>query len=66
MGFKHIPRIPVGADLSAFAGCSGIPLHLLNRIIGPLHHPSLCSHAYNYFIHPQGLLIIVGIPSPID
>ena len=40
MGFKQLPRIPVGADLfaptadlSAFAGCSGIPLHLLKLII---------------------------------
>ncbi len=43
MGFKQIPRIPVGADLfaptadlSAFAGCSGIPLNLLKLIIGTL------------------------------
>ncbi len=35
MHFKQIPQIPVGADLSAFAGCSGIPLHLLKLIIGP-------------------------------
>jgi len=35
MGFKQITRIPVGADLSAFAGCSGIPLNLWNCIIGP-------------------------------
>jgi hypothetical protein len=35
MGFKQITRIPVGADLSAFAGCFSIPLNLLNRIIGP-------------------------------
>ena len=27
---------------------------LLNRIIGPLRHPSLRSHAHNYFIHPPG------------
>ncbi len=26
------------ADLSAFAGCSGIPLNLLNLIIGPNRH----------------------------
>jgi hypothetical protein len=33
MGFKQVPRIPVGADLSAFASCSGIPLNLLKLII---------------------------------
>src|SRR5260221_1021033 len=27
------------ADLSAFAGCSAIPLHLLKLIIGPVPHP---------------------------
>jgi len=59
MGFRQIPRIPVGADLSrpppiyrpllavliphiiyetslsAFAGCSAIPINLLNLIISP-------------------------------
>ena len=47
MGFKQIPRIPVGcrsyiahtADLSAFAGYSTIPVNLLNFIIGPNRHP---------------------------
>ncbi len=28
----------VGADLSAFAGCSAIPSNLLNLIIGPTRH----------------------------
>jgi hypothetical protein len=32
MNFKQITRIPVGADLSAFAGCSAIPLNLLKLI----------------------------------
>ena len=34
MGFKQIPQTPVGADLSAFVGCSALPLHLLKLIIG--------------------------------
>jgi hypothetical protein len=32
MGFKKIPRKPVGADLSAFAGCSALPLNLLGKV----------------------------------
>ncbi len=31
MGFKQIPQIPVGADLSAFAGCSALPVNLLRQ-----------------------------------
>ena len=34
MLINKIPQTPVGADLSAFAGCSALPLHLLKPIIG--------------------------------